>query len=172
MRKQVILCLKVAWTVAALTTLFTTSAVCGFNQQACHVSGETMLLAMGFLTFPLGLICILVSVVVCGAMGSEYPSGDFTIWFIMALGGCLQWFVIAPQCLEEPTLTVLNLNSTPPPTVAPLIAANPQSLAEAPKSMTTPAIAVPLRIRQRNRPNRINAFDRFGRTPLERVISR
>ncbi|HYW74263.1 MAG TPA: hypothetical protein VE961_24785 [Pyrinomonadaceae bacterium] len=172
MRKQVLLCLKVAWTVAAVIILLVDTSICGSSDQACSTAGGTMLLFMGLLTFPSGLICVLVSVVVCGSIGTEYPSSYLVGWLIMACGGCLQWFVIVPQCLEEPRLTILDLGcktAAPADINQPLT--RPEPLMET-KPEPAPMIGARLNLRPRNRQKWIKAFDKLGRSPLERVINR
>jgi hypothetical protein len=173
MRRQFILCVKVAWTVAALIILLMYAGVCGSSDQACRPVGDTMLFLVGILTFPAGLVCLLVSVIVCGLLGGEYPTGEFMAWFLMVLGGCLQWYIIVPILLEEPRFTLLKLNS--PVASTPIIvepaAVNPNSSVEAPGPATAAALQAPRKPRPRRRHNRVLAFDKFGRTPLERVIN-
>ena len=172
MRKQFIYGVKVAWTVAALVALLMYLGVCGSDDQACRPVGDAMLFLMGFLTFPAGLVCIIASVIVCGLLGGEYPRGDFTIWFLLVCGGCLQWYVLVPLLLAEPEFTLLNLHSTPP-----LLASAEKSEVKSNPSIqisTTPAVAVvqvPHEPRARKRHHRVLAVDKFGRTPLERVIN-
>jgi hypothetical protein len=173
MRRQFILCVKVAWTVAALIILSMYAGVCGSGDQACRPVGDTTLFLLGMLTFPAGLICLFVSVIVCGLTSGEYPTGDFMAWFLM-VGGCLQWYIIVPILLEEPRFTLLNLNSTvaaTPTTVEPA-AVTPNSSIEASRPATAAVVQAPRKHQARKRHNRVPAFDKFGRTPLERVINR
>jgi hypothetical protein len=174
MRRQFILCVKVAWTVAALIILLIYAGVCESGDQACRPVGDTMLLLMGMLTFPAGLICLFVSVIVCGLLSGEYPNGDFMAWFFMICGGCLQWYIIVPILLEEPRFTLLNLNSpvaATPITVEPA-AVKPHSSVEASRPANAAVVPAPRKHQARKRHHRVPAFDKFGRTPLERVINR
>lgn len=173
MRKQFILCVKVAWTVAALIILLMYAGVCGSGDQACRPVGDTMLFLMGMLTFPAGLVCLFVSVIACGLTSGEYPTGDFMAWFLMVCGGCLQWYIIVPLLLEEPRLTLLNLNSTvvaTPISVEPPTAKSNSSI-EASRPASAAIVQAPRKPRARERHKRVPAFDKFGRTPLERVIN-
>ena len=172
MRKQFIYGVKVAWTVAALVALLMYLGVCVSNDQACRPVGDTMFFLMGVLTFPAGLICIIASAIVCGLLGGEYPRGEFTIWFLLVCGGCLQWYVLVPMLLAEPKFTLLNLHATPQLSTSvekSEVKPNP-SIEISP----TPAVAVvqaPPKPRAGKRHQRVLAFDKFGRTPLERVIN-
>ncbi len=127
----------------------------------------------GILSFPGGLVCLIISVIVCGLMGGEYPSGHFTAWLIMACGGCLQWYIIAPLLLQEPKLTLLNLNSVPAADTKSVIdlAVNEARPIESSEPIAAAEIQTPRKSRPRKRQHRVLAFDKFGRTPLERVIN-
>ena len=173
MRKQLIYGVKVAWTVAALVALFMDIGVCSWGDQACRPVIDTMLFFMGIVTFPAGLLCIIVSVIVCGLLGGEYPRSEVTIWLLLVCGGCLQWYVIVPLLLEEPGLTLLNLHATRPlSTGVEASAANPNPSIESSPSDSVPDIQAPRKPRARKRNNRVLAFDKFGRSPLERVINK
>jgi hypothetical protein len=169
MRKQFICGVKVAWTVAALVALLMYIGACSSN-EACRPVGDTMLFFMGVVTFPAGLLCIILSVIVCGLLGGEYPRSEFTIWFLLVCGGCLQWYVVVPLLLEEPRLTLLNLHTTLPiPASAAATAAKPDLSIATPSTVSV--IQAPRKPHARKRHHQVLPFDKFGRTPLERVIN-
>jgi hypothetical protein len=173
MRKQVILCLKVAWAVAALTILFVGTSVCTSTDIACAAADNAMSFSMVLLTFPTGIIFFPIAMALVDSVGGFYPSNFVIAWSVLAVGGCLQWFYLTPRLLEKPKLTLLNLTSEPEPlpvtTPAPVSA--PATIATA----TPPEIivsATPIRMRARKQQNQIRSFDKFGRSPLERVLNR
>ena len=173
MRKQVVLCLKVAWAVAALMILFLGTNVCNSTEVACVAAGKAMSFFMVLLTFPTGIIFFPTALALVDSVGGHYPS-DFIIgWTVLAIGGCVQWFYIMPRLLVKPSLTLLNLNSER----VPLAVAMPAPISAQPTSAisTPPATIVsagPIRIRSRKQQNQIRSFDKFGRSPLERVLNR
>jgi hypothetical protein len=172
MRKQLIYGVKIAWTVAALVALVLYLGGCSSGDQACRPIGETMLFFMGVITFPAGLICIIVSVIVCGLVGGEYPRSEFTIWLLLVCGGCLQWYIVVPMLLEERRFTLLNLHTTLPISKGiETSAVQPNPSIETSPTVSQPVIPTPRKPRARKRHNRVVAFDKFGRSPLERVIN-
>jgi hypothetical protein len=169
MKKQVILCLKVAWTVAALIILFAGTSLCTSTEEACLAAGDTTSLFMVLLTFPAGVIFFPIALALVDSVGGHYPS-DFIIgWSVLAIGGFVQWYYFVPLLLEKPGLTLLNLNADLAPAAAPT--ANPANA----QPITAPAMADSpgtIRIRDRKQQNRIRSFDKLGRSPLERVLNR
>lgn len=115
----------------------------------------------------------------------EYPSDFITAWIILAFGGFLQWFLPAPRFFQKPDLTVLKLGTSErlpslgsSNTISPsreVIQPDPvlkPPVVELPASVQSNAITV---VGNRSSTRRksikaIAAFDRTGRTPLERVI--
>jgi hypothetical protein len=174
MRKQIILSLRVAWTVAALVMLLMEATVCASSDQACRPAGDTMLAFMSVATFPAGIVCLIISAIACGLMGSDLSSSNFAAGLVMACGGCLQWYIVAPLLLQEPKLTLLNLNCVPPSPAKneTKVAAKESSTIEALQPATTIVARAPGKPRQPKRHNRVLPFDKLGRTPLERVINR
>ena len=173
MRKQVILCLKVAWTVAALMILLVGTSVCTSSDEACGAAGDSMLLFMVLLTFPAGIIMFPISMGVVASVGGHYPSDHIIGWSIMAIGGWLQWFWFVPRFLEKPVFTLLNLKSEPISPAGELAGvANSGTLSIIPSSDTRVAVSARVKTRARRRSNEIRSFDKFGHSPLERVIKR
>jgi hypothetical protein len=175
MRSKIILCLKTAWFVAALVILLTGTNMCVSTDEACFAAGETMFFFMFLLSFPFGVVFLFLSMIVLESSGVHYPSDYITAWFIMACGGCCQWFVVVPRLFAKPTLTVIDLRRSPESSEAISHSSNAASpsLIETPQCPNLPSVDhVATRIRTRKVRNRIVPFDRRGRTPLERVITR
>jgi len=170
MRNKVILCLKTAWFVAALMILLTGTNMCVSTDEACSSAGNTMFLFMFLLSFPLGTVFLLIAMFFLESAGSHYPSDYITAWFIMACGGCCQWFVVVPRLFANPSFTVIDLRKSQEP---------PGAISQ-PSNATSPSLIgtscgnlpVTTNIRPRKVRDRIVPFDRRGRTPLERVINR
>jgi len=172
MRKRVTLCLRVAWTVAALVSAPMVIAICDSSNQACRPAGDTMLWFMAILSFPAGLVCVILSAIVRGLAAGEFPSPYITGWLLLECGGCLQWYLIVPILLEEPKLTLLNLNSFSVPSKIATAGVSANSPIEAAQTLAAPLIKLPRKRRKRKRHHRVVGFDKFGRTPLERIIHR
>jgi len=173
MRTRILLCLKTGWCVAALVILLTGTNMCISNDGACAAASDTMLWFMFLLTFPTGIVFVLISMMAFAAAGGHYPADYIFAWFIMASGGFLQWFIIVPRLFDRPKLTVLDLKPAQlsTPEMAPVsIATSPSLPATTPNSYVPPP-AVKSK-RPPKRPNRQTPFDSRGRTPLERVINR
>src|SRR6185295_879745 len=100
MRKQVILCLKVAWAVAALMSLLIGTSLCTSTEVACVAAGDAMSFFMVLLTFPTGIIFFPIAMALVDSVGGHYPSDFIVSWSVLAIGGYLQWFYIAPRLLE------------------------------------------------------------------------
>ena len=174
MRSKIILCLKTAWLVAALMILLTGTNMCVSTDGACFAAGETMFLFMFLLSFPFGVVFLFLSMIFLESGGVHYPSDYISAWFIMACGGCCQWFIVVPRLFAKPTLTVIDLRKSH----------EPSSVISQPSNATSPSLAgtqcrnlpslntAATRIRARKARDRIVPFDRRGRTPLERVINR
>lgn len=184
MKDQVKLCLKTAWLVAAVAMLFMGTPICVSTGEACVQTGNTMLASMLLITFPTGLFFFFIVMIFVDPGRIHQPSDFITAWFIMMCGGLLQWFLMVPSLFEKPGLTTLNLETSAPlPSLGsqngtlPLReASNPPvskpAILESPPPVQPKAAQV---ISNRTRTRRksiksIAAFDRTGRTPLERVI--
>ena len=154
MRRQVKLCLITAWLTAALMVLFMGTNLCVSTNEACFAAGETMFLFMLLLSFPTGIVFLLISLFFLETDSVRYPSDYLIAWLIMTGGGCLQWFIVVPRLLEGRKLTILDLKRNEQP------------------SNTIAADVRPSAVRKRKLFRRISAFDRQGHSPLERVISR
>ena len=147
MRKQVILCLKVAWVVAALMILLMGTSVCTSTDEACWAVGDAMAAMMVLLTFPTGIIFFPIAMALVDSAGGHYPSEFIIGWSVLAIGGCLQWLYIIPRLLQKPSFTLLNLS--PEPDSSPVSTPVPVSTQPATTTSTPPVDSVsvaPLRI--------------------------
>src|SRR5256885_6873566 len=175
MRNKVILCLKTAWLVAALMILLTGTNMCVSTDEACSAAGETMFLFMFLLSFPFGAVFLFLSMIFLESGAVHYPSDYISAWFIMACGGCCQWFIVVPRLFAKPTLTVIDLRKSQEPSgvISQSSNATSPSLVGPSPCRNLPSLdTATTRIRAPKARDRIVPFDRRGRTPLERVINR
>ncbi|MFN2576090.1 MAG: hypothetical protein ABR607_00200 [Pyrinomonadaceae bacterium] len=175
MRSKIILCLKTAWFVAALTILFMGTNMCASTDAACLAAGETMFPLMFVLSFPFGVVFLFLSMLSLQSGTAHYPSDYITAWFIMACGGCCQWFLVVPRLFAKPTLTALDIGQIDGPSIpiSQPSTAGASSLVATLQAHRLPSVdRVATNIRPRNTGKRTIPFDRRGRTPLERVINR
>jgi hypothetical protein len=172
MRSKIILCLKTAWVIAAFMTVLVATTVCGSaDHQACSAAGNTMFLFMLVLSFPLGLVFLLISLIFFDGGGGTLASEYALTWFIMLCGGCCQWFVLVPRLFGKPQFILLDLR-TPAREISKVVVALPAPV-PAPRPAAIETIAASRRGPRPSKPaKRIKPFDRLGRTPLERVIER
>ncbi|HEY5838644.1 MAG TPA: hypothetical protein VIT19_06365 [Pyrinomonadaceae bacterium] len=153
MKNRIKLSLQVAWLTAAFVVLVMGFNFCAATDRACFEAGDRMFLAMVVLSFPSGFLGVALTLLVLGPPASVDQLNDYvTFWLIMAGAGYLQWFVILPRLFAKPYFTILNLKATE--TVAKVTAAK----------VSRPA-------RPRRRIRRTLAYDKLGRTPLERAMS-
>ena len=176
MKKQIKIALKIAWLAAVVAILLMGTDVClSATNATCYQAGETMLLLMFWLSFPTGIVFALAG----SAFLGDFPSDFITTWMVMACGGFIQWFVVVPRLFEKKELTLLNLRKAAPierdnseplnaPTPEPAKISNMEWSSAKPAN-TINEISRPTRTRRKTT-RRIAAFDRRGRTPLERVI--
>jgi len=130
-----------------------------------------MLLFMGILSFPLGTVFLLISLIfVDGPAG--YLASDYAFaWFIMLCGGSCQWFILVPRLFAAPQFTLLDLRTPPNETPKRLLAVPAAAPKASPVAVETIASARP-GVRSTKAARSIRPLDRLGRTPLERVINR
>jgi hypothetical protein len=136
-----------------LAAIVMTLNLCAATDQACSDAGGRMFLTMAVLSFPAGFLSVVVTLLFL-----DPPSGDqlnmfVLLWWIMAGAGYVQWFVLVPKLFAKAEFTRLNLE---------------QEIKR--KKETTTQIAAP-RPRKPNRVRLIRAYDKLGRTPLERAMS-
>ena len=184
MKMRVKVCLKIAWLAAALAILLTGTHMCVSTDAACYQASETMFYSMFWLSFPTSLIFSLGALIYLYHGAVNYPSDFITAWMVLAFGGFVQWFIIVPRLFEKQNFTILNLEKNPPAAdlqeiatelspepVKPSLLSNeivvePQAPLPA---KALPAVSKPSKTR-RKIIKAVAAFDRRGRTPLERVI--
>lgn len=185
MKSQLKICLEIAWLAAAVAILLMGTSMCASTDAACYQAGETMFFMMFWLSFPAGLLFALAALLFLHHGTVQYPSDFITAWMVLAFGGFLQWFVIVPRFFQKQDLTILKLETSPTlpspgahesksrssPEPAPLLKA---TIPDPPATAQSKAVQV-LNDRKKARRKSIRsiaAFDRRGRTPLERVIDR
>jgi hypothetical protein len=141
---------------------------------------------MLWLGFPTSLLFIVASQIILNPVIVHSPSDFITAWMLMAFGGFLQWFVLVPRFFQKHEFTALKLETsvTIPSADFQASALKPSSERRQPAPVsheTVPESPPPIqsktvqlvgkRIRTRRKSIKsIAAFDRTGRTPLERVI--
>ena len=153
MKNRIKLCLQVAWLTSAFVVLAMGFNFCAATDQACFEAGDRMFLAMAVLSFPAGILGMIVAEFFLWPLTNVDQLNDYvTFWLTMAGAGYLQWFVIIPRLFAKPKITTLNLEATK--TIAKVTAAE-----------------APCPPRKRKRIRRIVAYDKRGRTPLERAMS-
>lgn len=152
MKSGIKLCLRTAWLTAAIVVLLMGTDLCNATDEACFQAGETMSFFMFLLSFPTGTLFVLISIVLLDFGGIHHLSNYITVWLIMTCGGYLQWFIVLPRLFAKPDLTVLNLRANAP--------------------ADAPAVEARQSRRRSKQIKSASAFDRRGRTPLERVIAR
>lgn len=133
------------------------------TDEACFISGETMMPLMFLLSFPASVPFAFAAAAMLDGTSIHYPDQYITFWLMMTVGGYLQWFVIVPRVLAKPELTLLNLGEATPV----VLSSSPQGQSQTQQEPQTRAHEQPQRPR---RPKRIAAFDKDGRTPLERAL--
>jgi hypothetical protein len=147
MASRIKLALAVAWLTAILIVLGMGSGLCASTDQVCFESGETMLVIMFWLSFPTAVVFLILAMFFIEYASIHSASDYIIVWFIMAFGGILQWFFLAPRIFRKTDLVLLNLRTT----------------VSAPPAGTTV-------MRKAKTRRKITHFDTHGRTPLERVI--
>ena len=151
-KNRIKLCLQVAWLTSVFVVLVMGFNICAATDQACFDAGGRMLLTMVVLSFPAGILGVVLTLFFLGPLASVDQLNDHvTFWLIMAGAGYLQWFVIVPRLFAKPNITTLKLEETK--TVAQVT-----------------AVEIPPPTRKRRRIRRIPAYDKRGRTPLERAM--
>jgi hypothetical protein len=166
MKSRIKLCLKTAWLTTALVILLVGTNNCMSTDKACLASGETMFLFMFLLSFPTGILFAFAAAIMLGGESIHYPVDFFTFWLMMTIGGYLQWFVVVPRVRAKPELTLLNLREATP---VPSIVSQREIQEQTQSELQTRALEKP---RQSRRRKRIAAFDKYGRTPLERALAK
>ena len=161
MNSKLKLCLKVAWVTASMVILLMGTNNCLATDYVCLAAGESMLVWMLVLSFPSGILSILVALIFLGFDSPDSLPTYLTLWLTMTGGGYLQWFVVTPKLFAKKELTLLSLQQKE--------TANDPALRKiAAREPASEHHRAPVRIPKPFRP--IRAFDRQGRTPLERAL--
>jgi hypothetical protein len=153
MKNRIKLCLQVAWLTTMFVVFVMALNLCAATDQACADAGGRMFMTMAVLSFPAGFFSVVVTLCFL-----DLPSGDqlnvfVLLWWIMGIAGYVQWFVLVPRLFAKAEFTTLNLE---------------QEVKPAKETMTP--VAAP-RPRKTKRVRSIRAYDKRGRTPLERAMS-
>jgi hypothetical protein len=160
MNSRLRLCFKVAWLTASVVILVMGTNNCVATDYACLAAGETMVAWMFVVSFPAGILSILVALFFLGPDSPNSLPTYLTLWLTLTCGGYLQWFVLAPKLFAKKELTVLSLQQKE--------TANEPELREIAAKEPAENHRAPVRRPKPFRP--IAAFDRQGRTPLERAL--
>ena len=152
MKNRIKLCLQVAWLTSMFVVVVMGLNLCAATDQACSDARGRMFLAMAVLSFPAGFLSVVVTLFFLGP-----PSGDqfnvfLVFWWIMGGAGYVQWFVLVPRLFAKPEFTRLNLE---------------QKTKRDKETMTEIPAPRPRKIK---RVRLIRAYDKRGRTPLERAM--
>ena len=152
MKNRIKLCLQVAWVTSTFMGLFMGLNLCAATDQACSDAGSRMFLTMAVLSFPAGFLSVVVTLFFFNP-----PSGDqlnlfVLFWWIMGGAGYVQWFILVPKLFAKPKFTTLGLE---------------QNIKLEKETATEVA---PPRPRKTKRVRLIRAYDKLGRTPLERAM--
>ena len=111
-----------------------------------------MFLTMGILSFPSGFLSVVITLLFFEPPSTDQLNVYFLFWWIMSGAGYLQWFVVVPKLFAKPKLTTLGL----------------QQAGKVEKDNT---LECPPRPARKRRARLIRAYDKRGRTPLERAMA-
>ena len=153
MKNRIKLCLQVAWVTTMFVVFVMGLNLCAATDQACADAGGRMFLAMAVLSFPAGFLSVVVTLCFLELTSGDQLNVFVLLWWIMGGAGYVQWFVLVPRLFAKAKFTTLGLERN-------------TALEKEP----TPEIAPP-RAPKIKRIKRIPAYDRRGRTPLERAMS-
>ena len=152
---------KTRWLLLATTTLVIYCIVpvrgdVTFDLDAVSTLLQVLLVV---LTFPLGLVFVLLVNALTGGFGGFGIAGQLQVWAVAVAGGFFQWFFLIPALLgrRKPEVTALNLSAAATTTPAAAPAHAPGALPEAYANATTDLPPIP-------------QFDERGRTPFERIL--
>jgi hypothetical protein len=147
--------LKWIWIGTALSILQFGLGACLY-EPSCSYAQNELLPLMLMLSFPGGIVTFLILAPFLGVTSQV----DYALAGLFILcGGYLQWFVVVPRLFGKKHFTVLNLSSPNPnaSAVKPFLVSGFRSAKERPEP-------------RRTRHNPFRAFDKQGKTPLERAI--
>lgn len=126
------------------------------TQPTCRLAEENVLPLMLILSFPSGVLAVLVSVFF---LGFNPPTDFLLIWLALAVAGYVQWFVLLPSMGKHREVISLNLslNQSTPTLNAPATRTEPNKSQRREKPLAIQA-------------KRFRSFDKQGRTPLDRAL--
>jgi hypothetical protein len=159
MKNRIKLCLQVAWLTSAFVVLAMSFNFCAASDHTCSDALDRMFVMMVLLSFPAGIIGLGVVSSFLWPLVSVDQLDDYSIfWLTMAGAGYLQWFVILPRLFAKPQFTILNLGETE------------KDFVESKTVAQVTPTEIPRPTRKRRQIRRIPAYDKRGRTPLERAM--
>lgn len=170
MKNRIKLCFQVAWLTSAIVVPVMSFNLCAATDQACVDAGGRMFLVMVVLSFPAGILCVLVALLFFEPTSSDQLIEYLMFWWLMTGAGYLQWFVVVPRLFAQPNFNTLGLDqcSRIEKVATPEIPTQhtPSEIALLHTSAKVPSPQIP-------KPKRvlIRAYDKRGRTPLERAMS-
>ncbi len=151
-RSKWVLIIKAAWLSANFTLWLMGLGSC-LNEPTCSLARNNLLGPAFLLSFP-GSVLLLISnevLIELGLFLDVLPAMHYTFLCLTIMAvGYLQWFHIVPALFGKRKLTTLSLNQ--------------------PESNIAAQTAAPDPVKLRPRVPQVYAFDRAGRSPLERVI--
>ncbi|HEX5703344.1 MAG TPA: hypothetical protein VFX97_09125 [Pyrinomonadaceae bacterium] len=166
MKNRIKLCLQVTWVTAVFVVLAMSFNFCAATDHACFEAVDRMFLMMMVLSFPAGIIGLGVASFFLWPLLSVDQLYDNSIfWLAMAGAGYLQWFVILPRVFTKRKFTTLNLRETKTG-----LGETKTDFEEPKKVVQVTPREVPRLTRTQRQIRRIRAYDKLGRTPLERAL--
>jgi hypothetical protein len=164
MKNRIKLCLKIAWLTAAWMILL--GANLCTSDLACFASDDTAMFLMLLLSFPAGVLSLIASAIILELGSGNYLQDYFVFWLMLTIAGYFQWFVVVPSVFANSELILLNLGKATPD-----FSCAPQSETQS-QTQREPPTRTHEQPRRPRRPKRIAAFDKHGRTPLERALGK
>ncbi|MGH9970167.1 MAG: hypothetical protein ACREBG_20560 [Pyrinomonadaceae bacterium] len=142
---------KWVWILVALSTLQLGLGSCFAGSNYCTEAESVFLPPLVLLSFPAGLVALLV---VYSLVESGTPEAYSALWLSLFTAGYVQWFIVVAK-MNQPQLISLGLSSPIEPSRTISNAIQPMIRSKKPRKRHHRATP---------------AFDRNGRTPLERAI--
>jgi hypothetical protein len=149
-----------AWVLTSIAIFLLCFNVCMANDGNCFHAGNYMLVCMMFLTFPCGLIYLLIVGLFFGSVDAHDPASYFLLWLGAFAAGYFQWFVLLPRLAGRQQITTLSIG--PGSTVAKKGRQGRRRARKKRRSRILPA---------RFDGHMVEQWDEAGHSPLERVIN-
>lgn len=172
MKSRIKLCLQVAWVTAAWVILLMGFNNCAATNQACFDATDSLVFPVFVLSFPTGFLAVVVLLLLFGPLESVgFIDNSPALWLILSGAGYVQWFVLVPRLFAKQSFVTLGLSERPAPEEIDLRKLEPAhpdiGAADSKESAAAPS---PLKRPKPKRVRLIPAYDKRGRTPLERAL--